>query len=92
MSTKVIQICPSDVKAVWFSPSSLDHVEIDKVACLAIVEKGTSREVVYMEVMDNLIDVIDTEDPYFLGFAETDAHIRHLKELAIARFTKENKQ
>ena len=90
MSIKIIQIIPSDTKAIWFNPSFPDYVEVDKVACLALVEKGTSREVVYMEVKDSLIDIIDIEDPTFIGFADSDLQVGHLRDTAKERFKKGN--
>jgi hypothetical protein len=67
MSEKIIQICPCepDVRIAYDNEGLL---EIYPPTCLAIIERCSTREIVYMETVDNEIKVVDTEDKNFLEF------------------------
>jgi hypothetical protein len=67
MSEKIIQICPCepDVRIAYDNEGLL---QIYPPTCLAIIERCSTREIVYMETVDNEIKVVDTEDKSFLGF------------------------
>ena len=67
MSDKIIQICPCepDVRIAYDNEGLL---EIYPPTCLAIIERCSTREIVYMETVDNEIKVVDTKDKNFLGF------------------------
>ena len=61
MSDKIIQICPCepDVRIAYDNEGLL---EIYPPTCLAIIERCSTREIVYMETVDNEIKVVDTKD------------------------------
>jgi hypothetical protein len=71
MAEKVLQICPcpKEVRIAWYNAGRID---LHKPTCLAIVERGLTQEVVYLETVDNVIERVDTEDKNFLGFVEID--------------------
>jgi hypothetical protein len=59
---------------------------------VALVERGTARDTVFLEVVDNEIRVVDPDHEDFLGFvmASDFDKIKELKEEAEKRYEKEN--
>ena len=93
MSYKILQIspAPSHIRIVYYDPDNVDLIRIDTPTCLALVEKGSSKEVVYMETESNNIDFIDTDDKTFLSFVEVNdnSRIEELRTAAQIRYNKE---
>ena len=90
MAERIIQICPAspEVRIAWYNKGEVD---LYPPACLAIVEKGTAQDVVYLEIVDNEVKPVDTDDKDFLGFVASSQFdtIKKLKEAAEARYEKE---
>lgn len=85
---EVLQIIPAppDDRIAWYNEGK---VNFTVPTCLALVKKGTTKSVVYMETTDDEIEIVDPEDKAFLGFvkdndsgtkAELEAKARKLKE------------
>ena len=56
---------PTDDRIAWYNEGIVDFTV---PACLALVKEGLKKEVVYMEVIDNEVQIVDKDDPNFLGF------------------------
>jgi hypothetical protein len=69
MAERTIQICPAhpDIRVAWYKDG--DAIVYPPV-CLAIVEKGTAQDVLYMELVDNEVVPVDTENKNFMGFVQ----------------------
>ena len=91
MSEKILQICPCSEKA-RVARYNNGNVELCVPTCLALIEKGASREVVYMETVDNEVQRVDNEDKEFMGLVDSNDNttINGLIEQAQERFKKEN--
>jgi hypothetical protein len=90
MAEKVLQIIPypTEVRIAMYENG---NVGIHKPTCLALVERGTTQEIVYMEMVDNVVERVDTEHKNFLGFVEANnlLALGELNAIAQTRYEKE---
>jgi len=91
MAQRIIQIIPVDPqsKAVYYN--GVGGVEVSPLTCLALVEKGATQSVIYMETVDNKVEEVDTEDSAFMGFVHDPGlcELATLKAQAETRYEKE---
>jgi hypothetical protein len=91
MGEKTTQLCPvsPEIRIAWYEGGT---VRIYPPVCVALVERGTARDTVFLEVVDNEIRVVDPDHEDFLGFvmASDFDKIKELKEEAEKRYEKEN--
>ena len=68
MSQRIIQLlsAPEGAKIAYYNHEG--KVDLYPPTCIALVEKGTTRNIVYFETVDNEISEVDIDDPDFLGF------------------------
>ena len=87
MAVKILQICPvpNDLRVVWYDGDG--GVDIYPPVCLALTEKGSAQEVVYMEMINEEIQPLDVNASDFLGFVTVDDidKIDQLKNLAAVK-------
>jgi hypothetical protein len=64
---EILQITSAhpDDKIAW---ADGDDIQAVTPTCLALVKEGSRTRVVYMEVVDGKVEVVDPEDKDFLGF------------------------
>jgi len=66
MATKIIQLlqAPDDIRI-----ARIDNGKYKPYLplCIALTETGANQEVVFLEVVDNKVRIIDIEDPDFIG-------------------------
>jgi hypothetical protein len=90
MAEKIVQImpCQPEVRIAMYDSG---NVSLHKPTCLALVERGAIQEVVYLEMVDNTIEQVDTASKLFLGFVEEEdfASISALEQVAQTRYQKE---
>jgi uncharacterized protein (DUF1684 family) len=87
MAIKILQICPvpSDLRVVWYNGDG--GVDIYPPVCLALTEKGSAQEIVYMEMVNEEIQPLAVNSSDFMGFVTTDAtdKIDELRDQAAER-------
>ena len=90
MGQRIIQLCPASTEARigWYNKGVLD---LYPPTCLALVEKGTSREILYMETVDNEVKEVDNSNPEFVGFVYINDldRIKELRAIVESRYEKE---
>ena len=81
MASRIIQLCPIplNIRYGWLNENVL---KLYQPLCIALVEKGTQQDIVYMETVDNEVKPVDIKNPDFIGVASVD-DIDKLKELEI---------
>jgi len=66
----ILQIIPAHPgdRIAWYGDDAIRYVT---PTCLALVKEGDKTRIAYMEMVDDEIVEVDTEDEAFLGFYNT---------------------
>lgn len=68
MAQRIIQLlpCPEEVRIAYRNPDTRG-VDLYPATCIALIEKGATQGVVYLETVNNEIKEVDIDAPDFLG-------------------------
>jgi hypothetical protein len=89
--SKIIQIIPCDpyVRIARYDSKNSDswYLTLNRPVCVALTERGRGQDINFMELKDDGIVEVDTEDNDFLGFVSitNKSEIRRLKKLTTDR-------
>jgi hypothetical protein len=70
---KILQIIPADpnIRAAFFDEEFPEGLLLTKMACMGLIEEGTSQEIVYFELVDNSISEFYPDYANnFIGFVD----------------------
>ena len=72
MAQRIIQLlsAPESARTAYYNHEG--KVDLYPPTCIALVEKGSNQDVVYMETVDNEIKEVDITDPNFMGIIAAD--------------------